>query len=56
MPYYEFLCQDCKKPFSQFLTIAAYEKEKIICPACGSSHVEQQLSSFYAVTSRKSAA
>jgi putative FmdB family regulatory protein len=55
MPQYEFLCKDCKKPFSKFLTIAAYEKEKIACPKCGSRNVEQQLSPFYAVTSKKSA-
>lgn len=56
MPQYEFLCKDCKKSFSKFLTIAAYDKGKITCPKCGSRKVEQQLSSFYAITSRKSAA
>ncbi len=55
MPQYEFLCKDCKKPFSKFLTFAAYEKEKIACPKCGSRNVEQRLSTFYAVTSKKSA-
>ena len=55
MPQYEFLCKDCKKPFSTFLTMAAYDKEKIVCSACGSRNVEQQLSPFYAVTSKKSA-
>lgn len=55
MPQYEFLCKDCKKPFSRFLTIAAYDKENIVCPQCGSRNVEQQLSPFYAVTSKKSA-
>ena len=56
MPQYEFLCKDCNQPFSKVLAIAAYEEGKIICPACGSSKVEQQLSPFYAITSRKSAA
>jgi putative FmdB family regulatory protein len=55
MPNYEFFCQDCKKPFSRFLTIAAHDKDKIVCPACGSANVKQQLSPFYAVTSKKSA-
>jgi putative FmdB family regulatory protein len=55
MPQYEFLCKDCKKAFTKFLTIAAYDKETIVCPECGSRNVEQQLSSFYAVTSKKSA-
>ena len=55
MPQYEFLCKDCKKPFSKILTISACDKEKIVCPECGSRNVEQQLSPFYAVTSKKSA-
>jgi putative FmdB family regulatory protein len=55
MPQYEFRCKDCNQPFSRFLTLSAYEKEKIICPQCGSGNVEQQLTLFYAVTSKKSA-
>ena len=57
MPQYEFLCKDCKKPFTKLLAISSYyEKEKVICPECGSRNIEQQLSPFYAVTSKKSAA
>lgn len=56
MPQYEFLCKDCKERFSKFLTLSAYEEETIVCPKCNSRNVEQQLSRFYAVTSRKSAA
>jgi putative FmdB family regulatory protein len=56
MPHYEFLCKDCKKPFSTFLTLSAYEKGKTVCPKCGSRNVEQQFSTFFAVTSKKSAA
>ena len=54
MPRYEFLCQDCKKPFSKILTLAECEKGKIVCPHCGSRKVEQQVSPVYAVTSQKS--
>jgi len=54
MPQYEFLCQDCKKPFSKILTLTEYGKGKITCPRCGSRKVEQQTSPFYAVTSKKS--
>lgn len=56
VPQYEFLCKDCKKPFSKILSMAAYDTGKVTCPECGSSNVEQQLSPFYAVTSKKSAA
>jgi putative FmdB family regulatory protein len=55
MPQYDFVCQGCKKPFSTVLTLSQYEKGKIACPKCGSKKVEQQVSSFYAVTSKKSA-
>jgi putative FmdB family regulatory protein len=56
MPQYEFVCKDCKKPFSKFLAISEYDKGQMTCPTCGSNNVEQQLSPFYVVTSRKSAA
>ena len=55
MPQYEFFCTACKKIFSKLFSIAEYEKGKIVCPKCGSRKVEQRLSSFYAVTSKKSA-
>jgi putative FmdB family regulatory protein len=55
MPRYEFLCNACSKPFSKALTLEEYEKGKINCPTCGSDDVEQRFSSFYAVTSKKSA-
>ena len=54
MPQYEYLCRSCKKPFMKILTLAEYEKDKIVCPNCGSAKVEQQMSDFYAVTSKKS--
>ena len=53
MPRYEFLCQDCKKPFSKILTLAECEKGKIVCPYCGSRKGEQQVSPAYAATSKK---
>ncbi|MCI0354456.1 MAG: zinc ribbon domain-containing protein [Acidobacteria bacterium] len=55
MPHYEYFCQDCKKKFSKVLTLAEYGKGKIVCPHCGSSKVEQSYSSFFAITSKKSA-
>jgi hypothetical protein len=37
------------------LTLAQYEKGKVIRPHCGSKRVEQSWSAFTAITSRKSA-
>jgi putative FmdB family regulatory protein len=55
MPHYEFFCLACKKTFSKILTVAEHEKEKIVCPHCGSKSVEQGWSTFSAITSKKSA-
>jgi putative FmdB family regulatory protein len=55
MPEYEFFCHACKKPFTKTLTLDQYEKDRITCPKCGSKKVEQRVSAFYAVTSKKSA-
>jgi putative FmdB family regulatory protein len=55
MPHYEFSCHNCKKNFSKVLTLAQYEKDRIICPHCGSKRVEQCWSAFNAITSKKSA-
>jgi putative FmdB family regulatory protein len=55
MPRYEFFCHNCKKAFSKALTLAQYEKDKVICPHCLSKRVEQSWSAFTAITSKKSA-
>lgn len=54
MPYYEYLCQGCKKKFSLPLTIAEHDRGRVKCPKCGSSKLEQQWAAFYATTSKKS--
>jgi len=62
MPTYEYICEKCKKPFSLIMTIAEYEKKKIRCPEkkkircpkCKSVRVKQQITSFQAITSKKS--
>lgn len=55
MPHYDFYCQACKKSFSKILTFSEYDRGKVACPGCGSRKVEQKMSAFYAVTSKKSA-
>jgi putative FmdB family regulatory protein len=54
MPLYEYTCKDCHKSFSTVLSIDKHDHKKILCPKCGSKKVEQQFSTFYAVTSHKS--
>lgn len=39
MPTYDFRCADCNHKFSVFVTIS--ERDKVICPECGSKKVEQ---------------
>lgn len=54
MPTYEFKCEKCKKSFTLVMTISEYEKKKKRCPKCKSTKVKQQITSFQAVTSKKS--
>ncbi len=54
MPFYDYECLDCHEKFSKILTLSEYNKGDVKCPKCGSEHVEQVPSSFFAVTTRKS--
>ncbi len=54
MPVYQFACKECKKTFTQTMSVAEYEKGKIACPKCKSKKVEQRVAAFFAVTSKKS--
>ena len=54
MPRYVFVCKACKKEFTLVLHIAELEKGGMKCPHCESGKIEQQVSSFSAVTSKKS--
>jgi len=53
VPQYEYFCHNCKKAFSNILEHAEHQ-ESITCPHCGRRKLEQQVSPFYAVTSKKS--
>jgi putative FmdB family regulatory protein len=55
VPSYLFHCRHCLKPFTKQLSVHDYEEGGVACPFCGSDDVEQQLSLFYPVTSKKSA-
>jgi putative FmdB family regulatory protein len=54
MPIYDYVCDNCQKPFTVVLSLAEYEKGKVECPKCGSKNVHQEISECTVVTSRKS--
>jgi hypothetical protein len=41
--------------FSQTLTLAEADRQKVLCRHCHNAEVEQRPSAFYAITSRRSA-
>jgi putative FmdB family regulatory protein len=43
MPLFEYVCNDCHKPFERI--VPRYDSPTD-CPHCSSSHVEKQLSVF----------
>ncbi len=55
MPQYDYICHACNKPFAKTLTLSEYDKGKVTCPKCRSRRVEQQVSSFCAATTKRSA-
>lgn len=54
MPVYDYVCLDCNKPFELVLSLNEHDKENPKCPKCGSRNVEQDVTAFFAVTSKKS--
>jgi putative FmdB family regulatory protein len=44
MPYYDFRCQDCRKPLRLFYTYADYDQAQPTCPHCSSTQVERRIS------------
>jgi putative FmdB family regulatory protein len=41
MPIFEYLCQDCRRPFEKLIL---KREEAIACPACGSNRYTLQFS------------
>lgn len=55
MPFYEYVCLDCKREFEIIETVATHEGHvKVECPGCSSDHVERKWSHVSVETSRKS--
>ncbi len=56
MPVYEYFCTRCQEAFTAVMHVAEHETVKAVCPKCKESDdVQKRMSSFTAVTSRKSA-
>ena len=53
MPHYEYFCDACQKGFDLVLTLREHD-QAVECPYCKSKDVHQLVSSFSAVTSKKS--
>ena len=53
MPVYDYVCNDCHETFELILTLKEHEVDAK-CPKCGSKHVEQEATAFYAVIGKKS--
>ncbi len=53
MPLYEYECQNCKKIFTEVLTLKEHERGEMACPSCGSKEVRQLISPFIAHTASK---
>ena len=54
MSQYVFQCRECNKEFTQALRMSEREKAQVKCPHCGSQRVEQLVTAFSAMTSKKS--
>jgi putative FmdB family regulatory protein len=55
MPAYEYVCRDCNRDFTVFLSIREFEgRPKITCPNCKSDNVQRKITGFFAKTSKKS--
>ncbi len=43
MPTYDYICEECGKPFSLFLSYAEYGSTPVHCPNCGTEHVRRTI-------------
>jgi putative FmdB family regulatory protein len=56
MPVYEYFCRHCEKPFTAVMHVSEHESTMPECPECNRrEEVEKRMSTFTAVTKRKSA-
>jgi putative FmdB family regulatory protein len=54
MPRYDYVCQKCKRVFSESHSILQHAAADPRCPECGASEVTREFAPFFTKTSRKS--
>ncbi len=55
MPIYDYRCEDCKESFEVFVRSITHTPAEVVCPHCGSTHIEKQATAASAVGARASA-
>ena len=53
MPVYEYICEQCGKNFSLFLSYAQYDSAVVSCPECGSGDVCRRIRAVRVTTGEK---
>lgn len=43
MPTYQYICENCEKPFEVFITYKEYGKHSVQCPACNSNKAQRRI-------------
>ena len=54
MPTYDYYCRACDRTFERHLSVQEHDAHQVQCPHCQSPEVEQVLTLFSTVTSKKS--
>jgi putative FmdB family regulatory protein len=54
MPSYQYHCRKCDRTFELRLSIKDHDAGQVRCPQCQGQDVEQVVTSFVAMTSKKS--
>ena len=53
MPIYEYVCENCGKPFSLFMSYADYDAAVVSCPDCSSEKVRRRIRPIRVTTGEK---
>lgn len=51
MPYYDYLCQQCRRPARLFFSYADYGRSSPTCPHCTSTQLKRQIGRVAVATS-----
>ena len=54
MPFYQYICQDCRKRFELFLTYSEYGDHTAQCPHCASQNVKRRIGRIRVARSEES--